>query len=227
MTHLICLGANSDIYRSILPFVEAAGWARYDVTRYGPSLQKAPQWDVCLICIGSVAPVGMWWESDPDQWDECMSSNLQTPLRYLRQIWKKHKPGASVIWMAGSNPNMIMNGYSAYNVSKMAVLKLVEQLDYETPDAKFVALGPGTILTKIHEATRRAKWPNPKLAAVDAKAERTTEATAPQVWKALRWCVEQPKHVVGGRNICVSDAPGDDLASDPDLFKLRRKERRL
>ena len=128
---------------------------------------------------------------------------------------------------------MIMDGYSAYNTSKIALLKFVEQADHETKDAKFFALGPGTIVTKIHKATLDAKWPNPKL----ERAMLDTTVSGPvlkamkiqKVYDCLKWCISQTKEVVGGRNICVSDrwereGTFKDRLRDPDMFKLRRYE---
>lgn len=121
--------------------------------------------------------------------------------------------------MAGSNPNMIMDGYSAYNVGKMGLLKAVEQLDHETPDAKFFALAPGIVLTKIHKPSEG--WNNPKLK--DAKSTPIAK-----IYQCLQWCIAQPKNAVGGRNICVSDDWGDwmaeELIKDTNWLKLRRNE---
>jgi NAD(P)-dependent dehydrogenase (short-subunit alcohol dehydrogenase family) len=134
-------------------------------------------------------------------------------------VWSKRRPKATVIWFAGSNPQKIMDGYSAYNTSKMAVLKLVEQLDHETPDCKFVAFGPGYAKTKIHDATLKANWPNERIARGD------DGNSMEDIYKAMMWCVRQEKEVVGGRNICVSDlATAGHLRSWPNLYKLRRNE---
>ena len=78
-------------------------------------------------------------------------------------MWPRRNASATVIFMSGSNPQKIMPGYLPYNVSKMALLKLVEQLDYETPYTKFIAFGPGYVKTKIHQATLDAKWPNERI----------------------------------------------------------------
>jgi hypothetical protein len=106
------------------------------------------------------------------------------------------------------------------------VLKLVEQLDHESPDCKFVAFGPGYAKTKIHEATLKANWPNERIARGDDG--NSMEA----IYKTMMWCVAQDKDVVGGRNICVSDIMERDyhdflvkhLTAHQDVYKLRRKE---
>ena len=220
----IVLGAKSDIYKALKSSFIADDWQMVEWTRYTPGVARFPVWDLMLVMVGKISPVGMWHELDDYQWDHCMESNLLLPLRLLRKLWPKRNAGAQVCWFAGSNPNTIMTGYSAYNVSKMAVLKLVEQLDYEEPKHKFFAIGPGTVLTKIHEQT--GAWPNPKLA--QARAENK-QMDVQRTYDCIKWCLEQPKEVIGGRNICVSDPWGgtglqEELSFRPTLLKLRRED---
>lgn len=219
MKTCVVLGGNSDIYKGLREHLQQdyiiAPWKREE------SLPTCP-WDLVLCMLGTVAPVGLWHEVDEGDWNEGFVSNLLMPFHLLRELWQHHNPGASICMMAGSNPNMIMDGYSAYNVSKMALLKLVEQLDHETPDAKFFALGPGTILTKIHKPSLEADWNNPKLYKAIQEGK---EADYKRLYDRLKWCVEQPKYVVGGRNICVSDDTYELTSGvSDDMFKLRRRE---
>lgn len=215
----ILLGSNSDIAKAIKPMLEADGYTVHGWARE----QELPSvvWDLLIITIGKVAPVGLWHEQGHEKWDECVRSNLLLPLKLLRRLWNLRKPNATVIWFAGSNPQKIMDGYSAYNASKMAVLKLIEQLDHETPDCKFVAFGPGYAKTKIHEATLKANWPNERIATGD------DGNSMGDIYKAMKWCIDQPKKIVGGRNICVSDlnkvVPNWTWADTP-FGKLRRVE---
>ena len=185
MKTAILLGSNSDIGKGLAALLEADGWDVYGWCREdGPAPQM--QWDLALCCLGSVAPVGPWYEHHPRDVLLCMQSNLLVPYRLLQEIWPKRKPGAAVCFMAGSNPQMIMPGYAAYNISKMALLKAVEQIDYESPDCKIFALGPGTIITKIHKPTLDAEWENPKL---DAAMEKPTNFNGKiqKVYDCLQW----------------------------------------
>jgi len=225
----IILGSNSDIAKGLAPLLERDGWSvvgwKRGASKWFP---QDEQWDLLINCIGTVAPVGLW--HDVEQVADCLYANLLLPVELLKDFWPDHAPGASICFLAGSNPNMIMPGYFAYNVSKMALLKAVEQMDYETPDAKFFALGPGTILTKIHSATLEAKWENPKLRDAYSDVRYLPELQIPRVYNTLKWCIAQPKEVVGGRNICASDVQIDDMArrlkDDNALWKLRRHETR-
>ena len=235
MSNCIILGDRSDIAQGLRPLLEQDGWNIRGIGRSLSHLLSSIQnWDLLLCCMGKVSPVGLWnmlnWHSE--EIDITVQSNLLVPIDRIAAIWNKHNPGASICFLAGSNPNMIMPGYFAYNVSKMALLKAVEQMDAETPDAKFFALGPGTIITKIHKATLDAGWDNPKLKAALDRGEDKPEivqAKIARVYECLKWCIAQPKEVIGGRNICVSD-PWDQgwlerwLKANPDLYKLRRMQ---
>jgi NAD(P)-dependent dehydrogenase (short-subunit alcohol dehydrogenase family) len=225
----IILGSDSDIAKGLQPHLKADGWKVYGWKRnqYLPDRCKGVSWDLVIVAIGRIKPVGFWTDNyNMLDWIRTLESNLLLPLGLLENIWPQRAQGASICFLAGSNPNTIMDGYGAYNVSKMAMLKLMEQLDHETPDAKFFALGPGTILTKIHKQSEG--WHNPKLAAAQA-ANEDPQVKIRQVYECLQWCIAQPKNVIGGRNICVSDQRDESLSLrlsvDPDLFKLRRRER--
>lgn len=224
--NVLILGANSDIAKELVPHFKRAGWGVHPWARGGAL--PVVQWDLCLVALGSVAPVGPWWKQKPMDCIASFDSNFQTPLRLLTQVWACHNEGASVCFMAGANPNKPMAGYVPYATGKMALLKMCEHMDHETPDAKFFALGPGTVLTKIHAATRRAGWNNPALALKDHEGENR-EQKVKRIFDCLMWCHEQRKDVIGGRNVCVSD-PWDSgflaeaLRRRPDMYKLRRME---
>lgn len=204
--------------------MEQDAWSVYEWHReiYQPTF---PRWDLCIVALGKVAPVGLWHEQNPYQWEDCIHSNILLPIRLLRTMWPQHRENATVCFMAGSNPQMIMSGYSAYNISKMALLKAVEQLDFETPDAKLFALGPGIVLTKIHNATLNSKWDNPKLSQAMLEGKSTP---IEKIYECLKWAIAQPKAVIGGRNLCVSDPWDNELAArlgtHPNVYKLRRVE---
>ncbi len=213
----IILGAQSEIGLELCVRLHVDGWTVFGWAR-GERVDTLPEWSLLVSCIGTVAPVGWWYEQDADAWEDSVRSNLFTPLRLLRELWPRRTKDAAVCFMAGSNPNTAMPGYSAYNAGKMALLKLTEQLDAESPDCKFFALGPGYIPTKIHAPTLDAKWPNPRI------MSGKPPATHDQVYACLKWCLAQPRSIVGGRNVCASDPYTRIHDWQPDTFKLRRKE---
>jgi len=218
---VLILGDKSDIAKGISSLMSKDGWAIQGWNRDTPDnhFRYFDQWDVLLVCVGRVSPVGMWQDQSITQVVDCLYSNLILPLQLVQRAWGRRGESPSVCFMAGSNPQKIMSGYTAYNVGKMGLLKLCEQLDFETPEAKFFALGPGYVQTKIHRATLDAGWKNERI-------QRGGSTPIETIYDCLKWCLKQPKEVVGGRNICASDPYGDELAqrlsSDPSLFKLRR-----
>ena len=217
----IILGDRSDIAKALIPFLEAEGWTVHGWNRDSEGVRSVG-WDLVICALGSVAPVGYWWDQKPDDVAECFKSNVLKPLTLVRNLWNLRKPGASVCFMAGSNPNSIMPGYAAYNASKMSLLKLVEQMDHESADAKIFALGPGYFkASKIHKPTLDAGWPNERIARGD------DGMPIERIWACLKWCIGQRKKVVGGRNIAASDKwefAEESLLNNPSKFKLRRQE---
>jgi NAD(P)-dependent dehydrogenase (short-subunit alcohol dehydrogenase family) len=216
----IILGDRSDIAQQLIPMLKADGWEIEGWNRDSTSISNEP-WDLVICMLGRVAPVGFWAEIN---WEDTLFSNLTLPIRLLRIVWSKRNPGASVCFFAGANPNKPMENYSAYSVGKMALLKACEHLDLESPDVKFFALAPGVVLTKIHQATIQAGIKNERL----QRAQREGGVPVERIYACLKWCIAQPKEVIGGRNICVSDKWDNLLAhrlmENQNLFKLRRCE---
>ena len=221
---VIILGDRSDIAKGLAPFLEADGWTVHGWHLGLEGGLPKVSWDLFLCMTGRIAPVNHWWKMHREDVADCVNSNLLMPLELFRSLWQQRNPGASACFMAGSNPQKIMAGYLPYNMSKMALLKAVEQIDYESPDCKVFALGPGYVKTKIHKATLKVNWPNERIARGD------DGTPIERIWECLKWCISQPKEVVGGRNIAASD-PWDSnqflsntLASNPSMYKLRRME---
>ena len=238
MKTAMVIGNRSDIAAGLTKHLHADGWRVWGWNRDTPSLKQYPiDWELMLIAVGQVTPVGPWMDQNDDEWEECVTSNLLVPVRMLRHFWSRRIPDARVCFLAGSNPQKPMAGYSAYNAGKMALLKVCEQLDFATLDATFFALAPGYMRTKIHPEGR------------DDFAGRGDGMPIERVYECLKWCLKQPKEVIGGRNICVAD-PWDQkefnpdipfnmqscwngadknlaeaLKNDPSLYKLRRDER--
>lgn len=224
----VIFGAKSDIGVGLHNHLLADGWNVWPWAR-GDRV-PATEWNLCIITIGRIAPVGLWHTNEQVDWLETIMSNLVAPVRLLREIWPYHGHNPAVCFFAGSNPQTIMDGYSAYNASKMGLLKAVEQLDHETPDARMFALGPGIVLTKIHKPTLDAGWENQKLLAAQHKlTEYDYGAQIRRIYDCIMWAIKQPKDVIGGRNLCVSD-PWDSgwlseyLRRNPTTYKLRRVE---
>lgn len=225
----IILGDKSEIAQAMQTRLIADGW-NVEGWHRNMADKDFHRWDLILCAIGTVAPVGHWSTVNRDQWAEAITSNLLLPIRLLQNLWPLHNPNCSVCFLAGANPNKAPPNYSAYATGKMALLKAVEHMDAETPDAKMFCLAPGIVFTKIHEPTMRSGIRN------DGLEERRKVGGTPmaKIYECLKWCMRQDKRAVGGRNICVSDIPESEsdqnrvaigLQMDSNKFKLRRIER--
>lgn len=220
----IVLGIGSDIGSEIARRLCDDGWSVRGYRRSEPGASEP--WDLLICCYGTLNPIGDFFSADINAWEVGVAANLFGPLRRVQQYYPHRRPGASVCLFSGAGNAGPAPTYSAYCVAKIALTKMVECMDAESPDCKFFVLGPGVVRTKIHDQTLRA-------GARAANRERVRDflksgdpgTSHDDIYACLMACVAAPKVAVGGRNIYV---PADDwgrlvaLAGDPHMFKLRR-----
>lgn len=190
--------------------------------------QAAP-WDELIVAPGTLEPIGLFEELDFDRWSSSFDVNFLNPLRAVHDLLPSRLPGAAIVFFAGGGTNGAADRFSAYTASKIALIKMTELLHSEIEDARFVILGPGWIRTKIHEETLRAGD-----AAGTARAETRRRldvgdfGSMCSVLDCIDWAVQQPRSVVGGRNLSVqhdnwgSQALVGILEADANVAKLRR-----
>lgn len=192
-----------------------------------------PQWDVLVMAPGSQDPVGQFVRCDFDEWESSIRVNFTGQMRFVRELLPSRRAGTMpqpcVLMFAGGGTNSAPVNYSAYVVSKIALIKMCEILDAEIPDTRFVIVGPGWVKTKIHESTLRAgagAGLNYKLTLEKMAGSECTPME--KVLDCCDWLVHAPREAVSGRNFSVIfDLYGDKklerrLIADPDMYKLRR-----
>lgn len=192
-----------------------------------------PAWDALLLCPGTQEPIGCFRDTDVDAWETSIQVNFTSPLRIVHALLESARRDAPreplVLFFAGGGTNTATRRYSAYTVSKIALIKMCELLDAEIAGIRFTIIGPGWVKTKIHEATLRAG------ARAGANYQRTLEQLSgdectpmERVLECCEWAMDAPRTVVSGRNFAVA---GDEwgtpeleeaLLKDPNLYKLRR-----
>lgn len=194
----------------------------------------APSWDVMVNGIGTQEPVGPFAKTAFDEWEASIGVNFTAQMRMIHELLPNRNTGSAngpaVLLFAGGGTNNATVNYSAYTISKIALIKMCELLDAEVPDTRFFIVGPGWVKTKIHEATLVA---GAELAGDNF--EKTKEKLAggeltpmSDVLDSCDWLIGQPREVVGGRNFStVFDEWGsadlaEALARDPNMYKLRR-----
>lgn len=191
-------------------------------------------WDALVLCPGAQEPVGSFVECDFDEWARSTRVNFLDQMRLTHALLPSRNRsvplGPLVLYFAGGGTNNATVNYSAYTISKIALIKMCELLDAEVADTRFTILGPGWVKTKIHQATLRAGTQK-----AGDNYHRTVEKltgnecnSMERVVACCDWVLSTPREVIGGRNFSVVFDPWGDprmdaaLRSARNLYKLRR-----
>jgi len=194
---------------------------------------RASSWDVLILGPGLQDPVGLFPQSDFDEWEESIKVNFTSQLRFVHRLLANRNVSAgqspTVLFFAGGGTNNAPTHYSAYIASKIALIKMTEILAAEILDTKFVIVGPGWVKTKIHDSTLKDRD------MAGSNYERTLEKLAgadctpmQKVIDCCNWLIDSPLSLVTGRNFSVVfdnwGSPELDglLAKQFDMYKLRR-----
>jgi NAD(P)-dependent dehydrogenase (short-subunit alcohol dehydrogenase family) len=191
--------------------------------------KKCSQWDELIVAPGTLEPIGFFERCNFESWAESININFINQLYVVHQMLASHRENAFILFFAGGGTNSAADRFSAYTVSKIALIKMTELLDSEISDIRFSILGPGWINTKIHNETLKAK----ELAggSFDETVHRQMNnnfGSIEDVVKCINWLSDQNKKHVGGRNFSVqNDAWGtaefdDVLINTIHAGKLRR-----
>ena len=181
-------------------------------------------WDVFIIALGTMKPIGKFFEVNIFGYWNCVHSNIIVPLEILRKNYKNRNPDSTVVFFAGNNPNSVMPNYSAYTASKIMLTKMAECLDKEE-DTKFVILGPGKVKTKIQNQTLKAREKaGENYEAVKEFMKHGKGISHDEVYEFVKTIISYPKDLVGGRNISIRDDWRNIKFTKYNQWKLRRDE---
>lgn len=105
--------------------------------------------DILINNAGVLAGRAPVAASDPDAWWSNFQANLLGPYLTCRSFLPLMGPGAIVFSISSVGAHCITPELSAYQTSKLAVLRLTEFLAVENPDVTSIVLHPGNMLTDI------------------------------------------------------------------------------
>ena len=189
-------------------------------------------WDLFLSSIGTMEPIGPFFDLDIDAWERSVVVNSTAQLRMLHGLYPLRKRGVvtHAIFFAGAGTNSVTPNYSAYVTAKVMLIKMCEQLDSETRDLNVFILGPGFIPTKIIQQTLRAGQRAGANYQKTLDFLKTPGTSFDDVFAHINWCMEQGREVAGGRNFSTVHDPwredsgnlAERLRGDQDMFRLRR-----
>lgn len=195
--------------------------------------KTCPAWDVLVLAPGLQEPIGNFMECDFDEWENSVVVNFSAQMRIIHELLPGRglggEQGPIVMLFAGGGTNNPTVNYSAYTISKIALIKMCELLDAEIRDTRFVIMGPGWVRTKIHESTLNAG------VRAGANYKRTLEKLASREFTPMErvldfcdWAESAPRELISGRNFSIvfdswgSKELGKALMEQPDMYKLRR-----
>ena len=206
----------------------------YSVDTACANLMKAMSfWDVLVLGPGLQEPVELFHQCNFDEWEMSVKVNFTNQLRVLHRLLANRALtslcGPTVLFFAGGGVNSAPVHYSAYTVSKIAVVKMIELLAAELPEVKFLIVGPGWVKTKIHNSILDAG----ELAGVgyNQTLQMFKNGAFTPMEKVVSCCntlISGSREILTGRNFSVAFDKWEDphfadlLEKEPDMYKLRR-----
>ena len=194
---------------------------------------RCNSWDVLILCTGRLSPIGSFENCKFDDWEDSIKVNFINQIKFIHALLPNRNKDSinkpAVITFAGGGTNKATYNYSAYTVSKIALIKMTELLDAEIQDTKFTILGPGWVKTKIHEATISAgKLADDNFQLTLDKLANNECTPLEKIIDCFDWVIETDRKEVSGRNFSiVHDGWGTEeltkkLLENSNMFKLRR-----
>lgn len=194
--------------------------------------KKKIKWDVFFSSVGTSLPISRFFSSSFTKWENSININFIGQLKALHSIYpfKRENKTCSIVFLAGGGTNNPMRCYSAYCVSKIALIKMCELIDDEYLDLKPFIIGPGFVKTKTHYETLNAGLKAEKnFKRVKEFMESKSQGTKfEDIYKCIRWGMSKSKKVISGRNFSVvhddwnSKSLELSLKNDTNMYKLRR-----
>ena len=203
-----------------------------DIEKFINNLKKKNiKWDIIFSSVGTSEPISKFFEINFDIWRKSIDINFISQLEIIHSLYRlRSKNKNSIILMAGGGTNNPFTNYSAYCVSKIALIKMCELIDDEYKNLNAFIIGPGFTKTKTHLETLNAG----KKAGLNylkvKKFLKSSDQGTPfkKIYECIIWGIEQGRKVVGGRNFSVvQDKWGtknlkSELLNDINKFKIRR-----
>jgi NAD(P)-dependent dehydrogenase (short-subunit alcohol dehydrogenase family) len=186
-------------------------------------------WDTLISAVGLLDPIGPFFSSNFDDWENSVITNSTAQLRVLHAIHGLRD--RSRLFFAGGGTNGPFDNYSAYCIGKIALIKMTELLHSEYSDLQVSIIGTGWVNTKIHHQTLAAR----ESAGLNFATTRDFMASSDGVGVSLEtvtecidWCLSAPRSAVGGRNFSLVNDKWrqpqfiEELIENPNNYKLRR-----
>ncbi len=230
------VGTYNQMNQSALELMQSIPLEKLDITDYMQvkSLKKIIKnkynsWDELVICSGSLSPIQEFEFVDFKNWTESINCNFISQVRIIRELLELRSRNNPIVAVFAAGGGSTAKGFSAYNISKVALTKTMECLDDEIRDCRFCSIGPGWVNTEIHKATLdTCKESLDAYIETKRRIEENDFVQMETILLFFDWLISQPKEIIGGRNISIphdkwrSEKFKDLLIKENQGGKLRR-----
>jgi len=124
------------------------------------TIETFGQIDVLVNAVGTYGPIGRAWEIDAEEWASTFSVNLFGPFLLCQGVLPHmiHKGQGKIINFSGGGATSPLCRFSAYGVSKAAVVRFTETLAEEVKEFNIQvnAIAPGAVDTKLQDSVLAA-----------------------------------------------------------------------
>jgi 3-oxoacyl-[acyl-carrier protein] reductase len=190
--------------------------------------------DVLVNNAAVQGPIGPLWETDTEQWENCLRMDLIVPAALCAAVipgMKSHGSG-KIINLSGGGATAPRPNFSAYAVSKTALVRLTETLAHETRGMKIDVncVAPGAMPTRMLAEIVGA-GPQKAGSREFAQAEvngKTGDETLQRAAQLCLFLASPASDGITGRLISARWDPWEHLAEhraeleDSDIYTLRR-----
>lgn len=203
-----------------------------DIKKFVATLKKKNiKWDVIFSSVGTSEPISKFFDVNFDIWRKSVNVNFISQLEVIHSLYKLRSGNKnSIILLAGGGTNNPFTNYSAYCVSKIALIKMCELIDDEYKSLNTFIIGPGFTKTKTHlETIKAGKKAGKNYLRVKKFLKSSNQGTSfKKIYECILWGIKESRKVTGGRNFSVvhdkwgTNRLKTNLLNDTDKYKLRR-----
>lgn len=124
------------------------------------TLERFGRIDILVNNAAILGPIGLAWENEPSEWQQAVQVNLIGPFLLCRAVVPTmiRAGGGKIISLSGGGAANPFPRYSAYAVSKAALVRFTETLAVELAEHNIQvnAVAPGMVATRLHRQTLAA-----------------------------------------------------------------------
>ena len=191
--------------------------------------------DLVVNAAALQEPIGDFWQVDPLAWDRTVTVNLRGSFLVLAEATRRMRDcgAGTIILFSGGGAAFSRPGFSAYAVSKAALLRLVENAADELAAAglagiRVFAVAPGAVRSRMTEEVLSAGERAGEKALQEARLTLASGGTDPaEITRLIDFLAGSDSAGLSGRLVHVREpylqyATSDGKKIAPDLGKLRR-----